>query len=192
MNVPNILTMSRFVLAGGLLAFLFTDFPYAHTAALACFIVASLSDALDGWLARTRYGVTDLGGLLDPIADKVLVTAAFVAFVQLDLMPAWIVVLILTREFLVTGLRALAASKGKLIVAGRWGKHKTIWQMVMITIVLLGLCLQTDFGDRLPVPPSVFAMHFETVVDWMSWAVAAITLWSGIVYFRENRDVFRT
>jgi CDP-diacylglycerol--glycerol-3-phosphate 3-phosphatidyltransferase len=135
------------------------------------------------------YGVTSFGRLMDPLTDKVIVCAAFVSFVELQLMPAWIVVLIITREFLVTGLRLLAASKGKIISAGRWGKHKTVWQIVAIATILLGLAVRYDI---LRHADAGFLANYDFAFKWISLgvgiAVAIITVTSGMMYFMENME----
>lgn len=173
MNLPDILTLSRFGLAAVLILCLSIPGPGAMAAALAVFVLASLTDALDGHLARTVYGTSDFGKLLDPLADKVLTSAAFIGFVGLGVLPAWMAVVILAREMMVTGLRLLAAEKGAVIGANRWGKQKTIWQMIFIIAVLLAGILRPL--DELARP-----------VWWAALAVTALTLWSGIIYFRRN------
>ena len=139
MNLPNQLTASRFVLTAGFLAAVFIDFPFNETVALLLFGAAGLTDWLDGSIARSRNLITNFGILMDPLADKILVCSAFIAFVGHPevRMPAWIAVLIVTRELAITGLRLLAASKNVVLAAEGWGKHKTIWQMVAIIAVLV-------------------------------------------------------
>ena len=139
MNVPNALTLSRLVLAFAFIPMLLLPLPYFKTLALITFAVAGITDYLDGYLARTVYGTTPFGALMDPLTDKVMVCAAFVTFVELQLVRAFVVVVIIAREFMVTGLRLLALNKGQVIAAGKWGKHKTIWQIVAIVVILLGL-----------------------------------------------------
>jgi CDP-diacylglycerol--glycerol-3-phosphate 3-phosphatidyltransferase len=176
MNVADKLTVSRFGMAAALIACLSIPFPGAMASALIIFILAALTDALDGHLARTVYGTSNFGKLLDPLADKVLTAAAFIGFVGLKVMPAWMVVLILSREMMVTGLRLLAAEKGVVVGANRWGKQKTIWQMVYIIAVLAALTF--GFFDSLRVLFGLFAL-----------AVTALTVWSGVIYFRQNRTL---
>lgn len=191
MNIPNALTMSRLGLAAVLMALLSIDFPYFKSLALATFIVAGITDYLDGYLARNVYGVSDFGKLMDPLTDKVLVCAAFVGFVELQLVPAWIVVLIIAREFLVTGLRLLAISKGEIIAAGQWGKHKTVWQIVGIVLILLGLAIQQDLlagGD--PKMIEDFNFVFQYVALGIAGAVGLITVASGARYVLEHKALF--
>jgi CDP-diacylglycerol---glycerol-3-phosphate 3-phosphatidyltransferase len=189
-NIPNILTLSRLVLAVVMMVFLSVNFPFASTLALLVFVVAGITDYLDGYLARNVYGVTSFGRLMDPLTDKVLVCAAFVSFVELKITPAWIVVIIISREFLVTGLRLLAASKGEVISAGKWGKHKTIWQIVAIATLILGLAIRNDLlrdaGAKL-LTDYDYCFHFIALA--ISASVAVITMASGIMYFMEHRNI---
>jgi len=186
MKLPNILTVSRFVLTAVFMICLSVSFPGAPIAAVIVFGVAALTDALDGHLARKVYGCSAFGKLMDPLADKVLTAAAFIGFVELDVMPAWMVTLIISREMMVTGLRLLAIDKGVVLSAGRWGKHKTIWQMVFISTVLL---MQAAYW----IYPWSFLESelFWQIVLWSGGAVTALTLWSGILYFRENMSLLR-
>ncbi len=190
MNLPNKLTLGRLLLSVLLLALLSVPFPFSMSLALLVFIVASVSDYLDGHLARNVYGVTPFGRLMDPLADKVMVCAAFVSFVELNLVPAYIVVVIISREFLVTGLRLLAVGKGKIISAGKWGKHKTVWQIVAIIAILLGLAVRHDvLGGADPALLSDYDMAFGYIAYAISIAVALITVASGYLYFMEHKEL---
>lgn len=190
MNLPNWLTTSRLVLAGLMMGLLTASFPFAISLALAVFLVAAITDYLDGYLARRVYGVTAFGQLMDPLTDKVLVCAAFICLVERGLVPAWIAVVIVAREFLVTGLRLLAAHRGAIISAGRWGKHKTIWQIAAIVVLLLGAALRADW---LAAAPEHFLAGYDRgfagVAYAVSLGVAAITLLSGGLYFYEHRSL---
>jgi len=190
MTPPNALTLSRFALTALLMAFLFLPIPLGPSLALAAFILAAVSDAVDGHLARTVYGVTPFGALIDPLADKVLVCAAFVSFVQIGLVPAWIAVLILSREFLVTGLRVLAGARGRPIAARAWGKHKTAWQLVVILVLLAGHAVRRDLlPGRAPHLLASFDVWFEAVAFVIAIGAAVITVASGAVYFHQHRDL---
>lgn len=178
MNPPNLLTVSRFGMAALLMVCLSVNFPGSAIAALIVFILAALTDALDGYLARKVYGCSDFGKLMDPLADKVLTAAAFIGFVELRILPAWMVTLILSREMMVTGLRLLAADKGIVLAAGILGKHKTVWQMLFIIAVLFAGVFQT-------------LENFTAPIWWAGLAVTALTVWSGVVYFRENLSLLR-
>jgi len=189
-NVPNTLTLSRLVLAVVMMAFLSVNFPFASTLALLVFVVAGITDYLDGYLARNVYGVTSFGSLMDPVTDKVLVCAAFVSFVEVGIVPAWIVVIIISREFLVTGLRLLAANKGLMLAAGKWGKHKTIWQIIAISALLLGLAVRNDLlRDSGAELLQDYDFCFGVIALAIASGVALITMASGILYFMEHRSV---
>lgn len=203
MNLPNILTLSRLGFVAGLMLALNLGFPYAHSVALVLFVVAGLTDYLDGYLARSRNQITAFGRLMDPLTDKVMVCAAFVSFVEIQvqvegkglspLIPAWIVVVIISREFLVTGLRLLAAGRGNIVSAGKWGKHKTIWQIVAIITILVGLAARHDV---LAAADPQFLRNYDTAFYWISYsmgaAVALVTVASGALYFMQHRDLIAT
>src|SRR5687768_8065829 len=124
MNLPNKLTIARFILTVVFLALFFNPFRYGDTIALLVFAAASLTDYFDGKIARRDKLITNFGILMDPLADKILICSAFIAFVGRDLMPAWMVVIIVARELAITGLRLLAAAKNLVIAAEKYGKHK--------------------------------------------------------------------
>lgn len=190
MTLPNTLTVSRFFMAGVMMLFLFAGIPWGASLALVTFGIAALTDALDGRLARSVYGTTSFGALLDPLADKVLVCAAFVSFVQLGLVPAWIVVLILSREFLVTGLRVLAARQGRSIAAGVWGKHKTIWQIIVIVALLIGHAAQQDLLPLVaPDLTETLTARLPGIAYFIALVAAIVTVISGAIYFHQHRDL---
>ncbi len=136
-NVPNLLSLSRLVATAAIFVLVLFNTPWAFLAATALFVLASITDFFDGYLARRYKIVSSFGVFLDLTADKVLVSAILIALVQVALVPAWIVVIIVAREFLVTGLRSMAAAKGKVIPAGIWGKQKTTITMVAMGALLL-------------------------------------------------------
>jgi CDP-diacylglycerol--glycerol-3-phosphate 3-phosphatidyltransferase len=151
MNLPNKLTVLRVCLIPVFLIL----YPYAliggsisRYLALAVFIIASLTDALDGYIARSRNLITNFGKLMDPLADKLLVTAALVAMTQTGEMPSWVAIIIISREFLITGFRMMALEKNIVIAASVWGKAKTISQIIMIILVMLNI-LPTWFENGL-------------------------------------------
>ncbi len=199
MNLPNTLTMSRLALAGLMMALLTLQKPFCFSAALLVFVVAGLTDFLDGYIARSRRLVSAFGRLMDPLTDKVMVCAAFVSFVEIQiqrgsqsisLVPAWIVVVIIAREFLVTGLRLLAATRGNIISAGKWGKHKTVWQIIVIVALLLGMAVRHDLlrhEDAKFLAQYDFA--FSYIAQGLALAVAAITVASGMLYFFQHREL---
>ncbi len=179
-SLPNHLTISRFWMTAVMMICMSIDFPYAKIIALVIFVLASITDALDGYLARNFFGVTSFGKLMDPLADKVLVCAAFIGFVELESLRAWMVVLIIAREFMVTGMRLLMIEKGIVMPAGMWGKVKTTVQMVAISLYFLGIIWPDPVF--LPGPGSTFAW-------WLGLGTALLTAWSGVVYFWQQRHI---
>ncbi len=141
MNLPNKLTMLRVILIPFFVFFLLTDFlPEAGKwIALGIFAAASLTDMLDGKIARKRNLITNFGKFMDPIADKLLVCSAFIAFVQLGLLPAWIVIILIAREFIISGFRLVASDAGIVLAASWWGKFKTAFQMIMCILLIINL-----------------------------------------------------
>src|SRR3989454_9275865 len=135
-NIPNLLSLSRMLTTILVFVLILLNSPWAFLSATVLFILASITDFFDGYLARRFKVVSPLGVFLDLTADKVFVSGILIALVQLGLVPAWIVVIIVTREFLVTGLRSMAAAKGKVIPAGIWGKQKTLITMIAMAILL--------------------------------------------------------
>ncbi len=179
MKLPNVLTLSRFGMAVFLMISLSVSFPAARFAALVLFVIAALTDAFDGYLARKVYGCSDFGKLMDPLADKVLTATAFIGFVEMRILPAWMVTLIISREMMVTGLRLLAADKGVVLAAGILGKQKTIGQMIFIvTVLLIGVFQELE--------------KFNTLFFWAGLGITVLTIWSGFVYFRENMNLLKT
>jgi CDP-diacylglycerol--glycerol-3-phosphate 3-phosphatidyltransferase len=184
LNLPNQLTVLRLGMCGLLLISMSFTWPYAATTAFFIFSVASLTDWLDGHIARSRNLVTDLGKLLDPLADKILVVAALVALVWSHVAPMWMVVIIIAREFLITGLRAIAAAKQKILAAERVGKHKTISQIVAILVSLACLSLH-EFG----LQNTLLARFLAGSQIWFYWFALFITVLSGAIYFWKNAAI---
>ena len=169
MNTPNKLTLLRILMIPVFLVILYMDFPYHQYVALVVFILASATDFVDGYLARRDHMVTDFGKFMDPLADKMLVMSAMLWFVEVGRMPAWALLIVVVREFAVSGLRLIAVDNGRVIAAAWSGKIKTFSTMV-------GICLML-----LPVPPGV---------DLIVVAVIVITtVSSGVEYFIKNKDV---
>ena len=179
--------------------FLTLPIPFGKTIGLFVFLMAALTDYWDGRLARCTGTVTAFGQLMDPLVDKVLICAAFVSFVAIrQIVPAWIVIIILTREFMVTGLRLLAANQGRVIPASRWGKHKTVWQMIVIGVILMGLAVRADLlplllkGEALPTfLNQYYDRYFHYVTFWLSALVAVLTVFSGSIYLWQCRHLVR-
>jgi len=184
LNLPNQLTVLRLGMCGLMLISMSFDWPYAAVTALVIFALASFTDWLDGEIARARNLVTDLGKLLDPLADKVLVIGALVALVERGVAPMWMVVIIVAREFLISGLRQLAAAKQKILAAERIGKHKTISQIVAILVSLSYLSL-AEFG----LQDSGLAHFLGASQIWFYWIALIITVLSGAIYFWKNASI---
>jgi CDP-diacylglycerol--glycerol-3-phosphate 3-phosphatidyltransferase len=172
-NLPNTLTIVRIFLAPVLVVVLLTEFPEKEFWGLGIFLLAALTDVLDGIIARRTNRITVTGALLDPIADKLLMSGAFISLAELGVAPAWMVFLIIAREFAVTGLRLVALERGVPISANRLGKAKTTSQVVAISLLIFSL--------RFPVwaPLATVAL----------WVAIALTMVSMVVYFWQNRHV---
>ena len=192
MNLPNRLTVSRFVLTLFFLIGLFFDFPGSETFALIFFGLAAITDFLDGKIARARKLITNFGILMDPLADKILTCSAFIAFVQIRQMEAWMVILIVARELAITGLRLLAASKSVVLAAEGFGKHKTISQIVSIvaTLVVLSYGTWGRFGEWVfgfGVAGKPWVVGFAELSKWIA---VFLTAFSEIVYLWKNRALY--
>ena len=189
MNAPNKLTVLRMIMTPFFLLALVWQFPYHYFVALGIFILASLTDMWDGKLARKHNLITDFGKFLDPIADKMLTTAAFLGFILLDLGEGviWITFLVLMREFMVASVRMLAAAKGTVIAADIWGKIKTVVQMVAVIMVLTFEGAIALFAE---VCPTFTVLNTPMVVLYnvALWASAVLTVISGINYLVKNKD----
>lgn len=184
MNLPNKLTLLRVLLIPFFLLFMYIDTPFHYLTALVIFAAASITDALDGKIARKRGLVTNFGKFLDPLADKILVIAALTVFVEMDdiRMGAIPLIIISAREFMVSGLRLLAADSGIVVAAGIWGKLKTAFTMVTIVGILfwLSLCYDFSFG----IPSSVTDPIDEIVIPVLIWISTALTVVSGAIYLK--------
>lgn len=184
MNLPNKLTLTRVALIPFFLLFVYLKFPFHYLAALFIFSAASVTDALDGHIARKNNLVTNFGKFLDPLADKVLVISALAVFVELDSvrMNAVPFVIIIAREFMVSGLRLISADSGVVVAAGIWGKLKTAFTMVTIIAVLFWLWLKTDFDWEF-----IGAIDYyvdSIAVPVLVWISTALTVISGGVYLK--------
>ena len=194
MNLPNKLTASRFALTVLFLWCLFTSFPYHQTFALVLFCLAGVTDYLDGRIARERNLITNFGILMDPLADKIMTCSAFVAFVESTHMNpnapvkvgAWMVVIIVGRELAITGLRLLAASKNIVLAAERYGKHKTISQIVTI-IALLVVAACEEWPAALK---NLFTPWTPLFAEIMLWITVLLTAASGLIYLWRNRALY--
>ncbi|PTX92150.1 CDP-diacylglycerol--glycerol-3-phosphate 3-phosphatidyltransferase [Verrucomicrobia bacterium LW23] len=185
LNLANQLTLARLVMCALFVASMSLPWAYSGVTALALFVLASLTDWLDGEIARRYNLVTDLGKLLDPLADKVLISAALIALIERSMAPMWMVVAIITREFLVTGLRTVAANKQIILPAERAGKYKTVAQIVAICASLTVLALRD-----LHLAESALAQGLAWIIPALYWVALLITVVSGGLYFYKNRGLF--
>ncbi len=187
-NLPNILSIGRLIATIPLVALVLIDQPAAYLAATVLFVVGSLTDTFDGRIARKYHLVSRLGVFLDLTADKVFVTAGLIALVQVGVVPAWIAIVIVAREFLVSGLRSLAAAQGVVIPAGRWGKQKTMLTLVAMSGILLarGLRGATAFPLGLSTggAPSTPADYLLALSNFVLLLAVIWTIFSAVEYMR--------
>ncbi|MEN8663177.1 MAG: CDP-diacylglycerol--glycerol-3-phosphate 3-phosphatidyltransferase [Lentimonas sp.] len=191
MNLPNILTLSRIPILFGVVAFLYAPFTGACTVAFVLFVIGALTDWADGYYARKQGLVSNFGKLMDALTDKVFMVGLFIALLVLGVLPGiwslFMLLLILSREFLITGLRLVAASSGIVLGAEKSGKHKTVSQMVSAILLLLSLVVRNDF-------PSIFPEVVGNVLYWSGlgfFAVATLlTVSSGTMYMMKYWSIF--
>lgn len=177
MNLPNKLTLFRVILIPFFVFFLLAPYftGYGNYIAVAVFIVASITDFLDGHIARKRNLVTNFGKFMDPLADKLLVCSALICLIELDRLPAWIVIIIIAREFIISGFRLIASDNGVVIAASYWGKFKTTFQMLMVIALILD------------IPHPVF-YWLGVILTYVSLALTVISL---IDYIVKNKNVLQ-
>ena len=174
MNTPNKLKVARMILVPFLVVFLLTGWggEANRWICLAIFVAASVTDWFDGHLARKYNLITNFGKFMDPLADKLLVCSAMICMIEVDKLPAWVVIIIIGREFIISGFRLIAAENGIVIAANYWGKFKTVSQMIMIILLML------DFGGIFTVLTQIFI-----------WLSVALTIISLLTYIMQNRKV---
>lgn len=189
LNVPNTLTIARIFITPIFLAvILMENLPHRFLIACLVFSLGAITDAVDGHLARKNNQITNFGKFLDPIADKVLTTAALLAFMSMGLCNIWIVMLVLTREFAIASVRMIAASGGVVIPANIWGKIKTVSQMTFTILIML-------LGETWDVISTVNAELFAKLPDLslisngLLWITAVLTVISGIIYLKDSRKI---
>ncbi len=187
MNLPNKLTVGRIVLVPFLVATLLIDFPLNNLAALLIFAVASVTDLLDGKIARKQNLITDFGKFADPLADKILVLAALLCFVQMGYCDCIAVIIVLFREFAVTSIRLIAASKGKVVAANIWGKAKTVSQMIAV-IAIMALQIIIDITQLANSYSADVAAAFWIVNEILLWISTVFAIISGIIYIVQNKE----
>lgn len=179
MNTPNKLTVARVIITPFFLLAIMSSIPHRFLISCAIFAVAAITDAIDGKLARKNNQVTTFGKLLDPVADKMLTTAALLAFISEGICGVWPVFIILTREFIITSVRLVAASQNVVVAANIWGKIKTATQMVFTIIIMLWGELVEVFG--------FLRLNFHDVTNVMIWITAVLALISGIIYLVQAK-----
>jgi CDP-diacylglycerol---glycerol-3-phosphate 3-phosphatidyltransferase len=187
MNWANRITLSRLALTVIFVVALNSSWQYARTAALVIFLIAGLTDFIDGEIAR-RYGViTNFGKLMDPLVDKIMLAAAFISLVPLKAVPAWAATTVVARDFLVTGLRLMASAKGRILPAESLGKQKTSWQVITV-IFFLGLFSAAEL--RFANEGSTWWLRaWNQAGPVLVWITVALTLYSGLGYVWRNREV---
>jgi CDP-diacylglycerol--glycerol-3-phosphate 3-phosphatidyltransferase len=192
MNLPNKLTASRFFLTVAFLIVMFSRVKYHETISLGLFIAAGISDFLDGMIARRRKLITNFGILMDPLADKIMVCSAFIAFVGVNWLPAWMAVVVVARELTITGLRLLAASKSVVLAAEGYGKHKTASQIIAIVAIFVlhsydqwGVAGEFVFGAVVIGKPWIW--WFAEIAKWLA---VFLTFVSGALYLWRNRVLY--
>ena len=187
MNWANRITLSRLGLTVLFVVALNSSWQYARTTALVIFLIAGLTDFIDGEIAR-RYGlVTNFGKLMDPLVDKIMVAAAFISLVPLKAVPAWAATAVVARDFLITGLRLMATAKGRILPAESLGKQKTSWQVITV-IFFLGLFSASEL--RFASEESIWWLRaWNQAGPILVWITVALTLYSGIGYVWRNREI---
>lgn len=190
MNLANKLTLIRIFLVPVFLLFMATkDIPYGSFIATFIFILAAVTDKLDGYVARSRNQITNFGKFMDPLADKLLVTAALISLVELHVVPGWAAVVIIAREFAVSGLRSIAAAQGRVIAASWWGKIKTVIQIIAIILLLLKVNIHDSIDLKHFIINNYYLKEFFIIVPNIMLMVAVvITLISGYDYFKKNKE----
>ena len=190
MNWANRLTLSRLGLTILFMVSLSSEWQFAHLAALILFIVAGVTDFVDGEIARRYNYVTNFGKLMDPLVDKIMIAAAFILLVPLKAVPAWAATVVVARDFLITGLRLLASSKGEILPSERLGKHKTSWQIITVVFFLALLAIR-DLGYA-DDHAAWWLRAWNRGGPALVWITVALTLYSGLGYAWRHRSVIAT
>jgi CDP-diacylglycerol---glycerol-3-phosphate 3-phosphatidyltransferase len=190
MNWANRLTLGRLVLTILFVISLSTSWAYGRTAGLILFLIAGITDYLDGEIAR-RWGIiTNFGKLMDPLVDKVMMASAFICLVPIDAVPAWVATIVVSRDFLITGLRLLASAEGVVLPAERLGKHKTSWQIVTVAYLLALLAIIEVWPTTSEAGWWQSAWHYGG--DGLLWITILLTIYSGLGYLWQHRALLRT
>ncbi len=190
MNWANRLTLSRLGLTILFTMALNSEWRFGHTLALVLFIIAGITDYVDGEIARRYHSITDFGKLMDPLVDKVMIAAAFISLVPLTAIPAWAATIVVARDFLITGLRLLASSKGQILPAESLGKHKTSWQIITVVFFLALLSIkELRYADGAAL---WWTRAWNEGGTALIWITVALTLYSGLGYAWRHRAIVGT
>ncbi|MEA3488936.1 MAG: CDP-diacylglycerol--glycerol-3-phosphate 3-phosphatidyltransferase [Candidatus Omnitrophota bacterium] len=190
MNLPNKITLLRIVLTFVFMILLFSRCLPGKILALAVFLIAAFTDYLDGFIAK-KYNITsDFGRIMDPVADKVLVIAAFLAFVEMKLVPAWMVVIIIMREMLITSIRVMALKNNKVLPAGTGGKHKTFSQMLSILVILIFIVIKETGVSVFGFWNTSFEYWYRQLIFILMLVTVVLTMISGFSYLIGNKEYF--
>ena len=187
MNLPNKITMFRILLAFVFMVLLFLKSLASSVLALVVFIAAAFTDYLDGYLAKKYNMITSFGMIMDPVADKVLTLSAFLAFVEMKLVPAWIVVIIIMRELIITGIRLMALKRGEVLHAGLGGKHKTVSQMFSIFIILIFIIIKEAGVGVFDFWNPTLEYWYRQLIFVMMLITVILTIISGVSYLVGNK-----
>ncbi len=175
MNLPNKITLARIALIPIFAILVLAPIPHGDIFGAIVFFIAAITDAVDGNIARGRGLITNFGKFADPLADKMLVCVAMICLVTMGRLPAWVLIVVLCRDFIVDGMRMIAVEKGEVIAASKWGKLKTLFQMIMVIMLLLNSL-------------AFWPQPFYNILCWIVIIIAvALTLWSGFDYLRKGR-----
>lgn len=198
MNLANKLTVIRILLVPVFLIFILPHgIPFGKTIATVIFIVAAITDKLDGYIARSRNQITRFGKIMDPLADKLLVSAALISFVEYRVIPSWVAIIIIAREFAVTGLRSVAAAEGIIMAASWWGKIKTVCQIIAVIFALLYINVRKNIQfnelirnlNILNIKPGYIVGFLRIGTNITMFIAIIATVLSGIDYFVKNKDI---
>ncbi len=188
MNLPNKITLGRIALTFVFMVFLFSSGVFAKGMALVVFLLAAFSDYLDGHIAKKYNIVSDFGKIMDPVADKILTLAAFLAFVEMKLIPAWMVVIIIMRELLITGIRIRALTHDEVLAAGVGGKHKTVSQCLSILVILVFIIIREAGVKTFGFWNASFEYWYRQLIFIMMLITVALTIISGVSYLIGNKN----
>ena len=193
MNLPNRLTISRLFLTVLFVGVTSVSFQYHYTLALLLFSLAALTDYFDGEIARRYSLITDFGKLMDPLIDKIMTAAAFICLVPLGAVPAWVAIIVISREFLITGLRLLATSKGRILAADPIGKHKTSWQIATVIFFFALKSIHEIETSNTHAAPSTWWWHLWLYGGSVVITIAvSLTIYSGLDYAWRHRSMLKT